>query len=165
MSTPHDATPDTDTRTADQAPLRDQRPVYTSDTTEDVLTDLQNRLDAARHELTDYKTRVRDRAIHGFHAGDWNLATLNKSLHTLGLPIYEPTYIHQAHQRIDVRFHVAEADRDRALTILHELGNAEMCDAVQAAITRELKRRGETTVTLEADVSIDTESLTRTVTD
>lgn len=100
---------------------------------------LRARLDAARQELAEFRQRVRDRAIRGFHDHDWTLDSLNASLGRLGLDPYEPAYLSRTTVRIDLPVDMdgnRDSVHDRLTRLETQAVSGTLADTISSVLTQ-----------------------------
>ncbi|WP_158889034.1 hypothetical protein [Amycolatopsis anabasis] len=114
-------------------------------------------LEQARHDLAEYRNRVRNRAIQGFHDGDWKLDELNTSLLRLGLDLYEPQYAARSNVQFSVNLQTDDNDLFTARERMLSLASASGREAVREALDRIVAER------VGSDARITTQDLDVTV--
>ncbi|HET6285760.1 MAG TPA: hypothetical protein VFG15_03280 [Amycolatopsis sp.] len=92
-----------------------------------------------RETYEKYRTQVRDRAIKGFHDGEWQLDRLNASLRKLGLEPFETKLVSRSALTLELGLTVETGDTSAALQAMARLQTAEgravlrnaLADAIQ----------------------------------
>jgi hypothetical protein len=87
----------------------------------------------AGHEA--FREQVRNRAIRGFHDGEWDMNRLNTTLESLGLAKHEPKRLVRSLLRLEVMLEADTEDVDRAWGVVQDLENLRARQDFKEAIT------------------------------
>jgi hypothetical protein len=103
--------------------------------------ELRYKLAAIQASHQEFRKQVRNRAIRGFHDGEWEMDSLNAALGRLDLAEYEPKRVVRTVLRLEV---VLEADTDdvvRAWSVVQDLEHLRAQEAFKEAITGVVQAR------------------------
>ncbi|MGW4591957.1 hypothetical protein ACWEKJ_31955 [Amycolatopsis thermoflava] len=96
---------------------------------------LRAELAQLQQEHEDFRQLARDRAIKGFHDGQWTAEALNDTLTDLGLQPHEPQLV----SRFDVNFafqvEARTGDEHDDHQLVHRLRDKVVADAMRAALS------------------------------
>lgn len=82
----------------------------------------------------DFRTRARDRAIQGFHDGQWSVEALNDTLTDLGLEPHEPQLISRYDLNMSFQIEARTGDEQDDRELVDRLRGTEIIQAMQAAL-------------------------------